>query len=109
MEKFSTKMIWVATDSWRGYEKPVQAVCGANDTGTWEDSPCPSPVRKREIDAVKQLFKKAGIKSRQMWARSSNVFCQHCYLIVLPSQQEDARKIVQDYLDNNETDLLYIC
>lgn len=108
-EHFSKKKKWVATSAWRGYEQPVQAVCGANDTGSWYDSPCPTKVREREINDVKKLFRKAGIKFRELWGCSSNVFCSHCYLTCLPSQQEKARGIIRKYLADNNTELLYIC
>lgn len=108
-ESFSKKMKWIPTDGWRGYEQPEQAVCGANDTGGHPDSPCPSKVRQSEIAAVKQQLRKAGIRFRTLWGDSSNVFNLHCYLICLPSEQKRAREIVQRYLDENETRLLYVC
>lgn len=31
----STKTIYIPTDGWRGIIQPINAVGGANDTGTW--------------------------------------------------------------------------
>lgn len=109
MEKFSNETVWVATSGWRGYEQPVQAVCGANDTGMWPDSPCRSDVREKEIGNVRKLLRKEGIRTHQQVCRSSNVFCAHVYLKCLPSQQEKAREIIREYLADNNTELLYIC
>jgi hypothetical protein len=45
MKKYiSTKTEYISTDGWRGYVQPINAVAGANYTGTSSDSPYPSHV-----------------------------------------------------------------
>jgi hypothetical protein len=108
--KFSSKKKWVSTDGWRGYERPIYAVFGANDTGTWEDSPCPTPVRKKELRRASSELTKAGFHSRSIVCRSSNVFCAHFYLIVPVDEYEEAkvvaRKLYNEVL-SKDTELLY--
>lgn len=106
--KISRKTKYVSTDGWRGYQEPIDAVCGANDTGTYYDSPCPSNVGDSELAAIKGLLKQAGIPFRSQVTRTSNVFCVHKYLVVPAEDVERGKQIVQDYLDSNSTRLLYV-
>ena len=39
-------------DGWRGFWIPGTAVAGVSDTGTWSDSPCPTPAVKAELRAL---------------------------------------------------------
>lgn len=96
---------YVSTDGWRGYYEPDDAVGGANDTGMWEDSPCPSGVRKKEIADFCAKLRRAGIKYRTMWCRTANVFCQHQYVVVDPVDHEKAYKIAEAH--KQETTLFY--
>ena len=107
---FTTKKRWVATDGWRGYEEPIYYVAGANDTGTWSDSPCPTPVALAELGAVRSVLRKAKIRSKQIITRSSNVFCAHRYLLVTPADFDRAKEIVNEYYEKAryETRLLYV-
>jgi len=87
---FDTTTEWVATNGWRGYNKPKFAVFGANDTGAWEDSPCPSDVCESELKlAIESL---GDIPHKIMTTESSNVFCVHRYVIVPPSFLEAAKE-----------------
>lgn len=106
-EKFSSKTKYVKTDGWRGYSEPLYAVCGANDTGTYDDSPCPTHVCLKELKEARKALK--GIPSRMIVTESSNVFCVHRYIIVKPSQVEEARKLFAEYYEKakSETRLLY--
>jgi hypothetical protein len=103
----SLKKKWVKTDAWRGYEQPISAVCGANDTGMWADSPCRTDVCKAELNAIMKLFTSNGIKYRQSTCQSSNVFCVHRYICVAENDKAEAYVIVGKYLEGNDTDLLY--
>jgi hypothetical protein len=103
--KFSLKKRYVRTDGWRGYEEPIYAVCGANDTGGWEDSPCPSHVGDKELKAARQVLK--GIPVKRVACNTSNVFCIHKYLVVPIDQVGEARARIKKYLSENETQLLY--
>ena len=40
---------YIRTDGWRGYEEPVYAVAGANNTGDYSDSPCPTDICMTEL------------------------------------------------------------
>ena len=104
-KSFITATKYVKTDGWRGYEEPIYAIAGANDTGGWSDSPCPSEVATRELNGLREALK--GIPIKEVVCETSNVFCVHRYLIVPPSHIDNARAQVKDYLDINETRLLY--
>jgi hypothetical protein len=100
---------WVKSDAWRGYEEPEYAVCGANDTGTWSDSPCRSDVAEAELLAAKEILKKAGIQTKKITCKTSNVFCIHHYLIVRPKDKQKAVELMDNYLQDTYTNLLYAC
>ena len=105
---YSMAKTYKKTDGWRGYEEPIYAIVGANDTGSYSDSPCPSDVRERELTAIKNLLLKSGIKTKQLVCQSSNVFCVHVYLVPKIKDVERGREIVKEYLDSNETRLSYL-
>lgn len=96
---------WVSSDGWRGYNQPIYAIAGANDTGMWDDSPCPTIIASKELNGVKEAL--SDIPTQEMVCESSNVFCAHRYLIVPPSYVERAKEIVSRYIETNETRLLY--
>lgn len=104
---FNEAKRYVRTDGWRGYEEPVYAVAGANDTGDYDDSPCRTEVAQKELQDVQAILQKSGIKTKQVVCETSNVFCIHRYLIAKMSEIERAREIVQDFLADNRTELLY--
>lgn len=104
---FDTTQKWVKTDACRGYNEPIYAVCGANDTGTWDDSPCPSDVCERELNGAIEVLKSLKIPTKIVTCESSNVFCVHRYVIVPPKYFEEAKLIVREYIDNTENRLIY--
>jgi hypothetical protein len=104
---FDTTQRWVASDGWRGYNEPIYAVCGANDTGMWSDSPCPSDVCERELNGAIEVLKSLKIPTKVITCESSNVFCVHRYVIVPPKYFEEAKLIVREYIDNTENRLIY--
>lgn len=106
MNTISLKKEYIRTDGWRGYTQPVNAICGANDTGSWDNSPCPSKVRADELNKAKKLLRENKIAFRQTVCQTSNVFCVHVYLCVLPEDKEKARQILQPL--ENETQLFYL-
>jgi hypothetical protein len=107
---FTTKKRWVATDGWRGYEEPIYYIAGANDTGGWDDSPCPTKTALAELQGVRSVLRKAKIRTKQIITRSSNVFCAHRYLLVTPADFERAKELVNEYYETarHETRLLYV-
>lgn len=105
---FSAQLRYIHTDGWRGYEEPIYAVVGANDTGMYSDSPCPSNVREEELKAIANVLNSAGIPTKEVVTQSSNVFCVHVYLIAKIKQVQQARDIVKHYLENTETRLSYL-
>jgi hypothetical protein len=107
MEKFSMKTGWVSTDAWRGYTRPIYAVAGASDTGTWGDSPCPSNTVNDEIEAIRRYLKSNGVSTRMFTGTSSNAFMVKRWVIVPPSQLEKGKRLVEEYLRNNLTRLLH--
>lgn len=98
---------WVSIDGYRGYEEPVYAVCGANDTGMWSDSPCPSNVAEAELKAMESVLDIAKIPHKLHTCETSNVFCVHHYLVVPPKFVDKARKLVDNHLESATTRLLY--
>lgn len=107
-ESFILRTSYKKTDGWRGYREPVYAIVGANDTGEYSDSPCPSSVRKAELSAIRKALKAEGILVRQKVCETSNIFCVHVYLVAKPSEADRARQIVKEYLENNSTQLAYL-
>ena len=107
MEKISVKKQWISTSGWRGYLEPINAVCGANCTGDWDDSPCPTKVTKSELLMAKKVLRSAKIPYKQTVCQSSNVFCVHVYLCVPASKKEPARELIKPLIP--ETRLLYLC
>ena len=105
---FAPGTAWISTDGWRGYEEPFAAICGANDTGMWSDSPCPSNVREKELKEAAALLKANGIRSRVITTSSSNVFCAHVYLVAKVKDTQAGRDLItaSGLLDN--TRLLYV-
>lgn len=106
MKKISVKSAWKNTDGWRGYYQPIFAVCGANDTGGWDDSPCPTSVRIAELKKAKAILRKAGIPFKQVMTRTSNVFCVHFYLVAHEDDVEKAKDLIAPIV--HDCRLLYI-
>jgi len=106
--KISMKKVWVSTNAWRGHFTLVNAVAGSSDTGSWDDSPCPSNSVTAELNSVKKALKKAGINYRSTWAASSNIFCIHRYVVVAEPDVERGKRVVQEWLDSTENQFVYI-
>lgn len=108
--RFNRTTKWISTSAWRGYEEPCFFVAGANDTGMWDDSPCPTKLATEELAAVRKVLRDAKIKYRHITTRSSNVFCMHRYLIVTPEDFDRARELVNEYYKTAKasTMLLYV-
>ncbi len=99
---------YTPTDGWRGYEEPEFACVGANDTGMYSDSPCPSNIREQELKDISDMLAKNGIKTKQTVCQTSNVFCVHVYLVPQLKNVDKARELVKQYLNENETRLAYV-
>ena len=106
MATISRKTKYIRTDGWRGYSQPINAVAGANDTGNWDDSPCPSHLCTEELNKVKAVLKKNKIPFVANWGKTTNVFCVHRYILVAPENHERAAELLQPLV--KETRLLYI-
>ena len=107
METISLKKQYVRTDGWRGYEQPINAVCGANNTGSWDDSPAPDHICRAELAQAKKVLRQAKIAYKQTWCRSSNVFCVHGYICVHPENTARAKELIEPLISG--TQLLYVC
>jgi len=103
----STKMTYIRTDGWRGYQQPINAVGGANDTGTYSDSPCPSGVRRLEIKNFTTKLRKNSIPYRTIWCTSSNIFCVSQFVIVSPEHRERGLELAKEH--ESDTRLFYSC
>ena len=102
----SLRTAYVRTDGWRGYSQPVNAVVGANDTGSWDDSPCPTNLATKELLQASDILKKAKIKFKATVCESSNVFCVHRYLVTSEADRARAKDLIQPIID--QASLLYI-
>jgi hypothetical protein len=105
----SVKTKWVATDGWRGYVEPINAIGGCNHTGSWSDSPCPTHIVKKEIDGFKSILRKNKIRFKQLVTQSSNVFCQHVYILVHPDDKIRGLELSQEYQNQSGIRLFYSC
>lgn len=105
----STKSKWVPTDGWRGYVQPINAIGGCNHTGDWDDSPCPTRVVKSELEGFRSILKKNKIKFKQFVTQSSNVFCQHVYILVHPNDRERGLELSKVYQNKEGIRLFYSC
>ncbi len=92
---------------YRGATVYNYAVASANDTGLWDDSPCPSRISQHEVGVVYEALKKAGIPSRILTSETSNVFCIKHSVVVPPFYFEKAKEVVDEFLATNETRLIY--
>jgi hypothetical protein len=106
MEKISLKTKIVRIDGWRSRLEPINAICGANDTGSYSDSPCPTSVALEELNRVKIILRKNGIQFRSMILNTSNVFCIARYIVIHESNKERAIELIRHLIP--ETRLLYI-
>jgi len=107
MKAISLKKVWISSSAWRGHEEPINAVGGANDTGTSSDSPCPSPKRKEEINGFCKLLKDNKINYRTTWGKSSNVFMNAQFVCVHPDDREKAEELAVAYADAEGVRLFY--
>ena len=109
MKSISTKTKYVRTDGWRGYTEPINAIGGCNHTGSWSDSPCPTDVVKRELNGFKKILKQNGIRFRTLVCNTTNVFCQHVYILVDPENRERGLELSKDYSRVEGIRLFYNC
>lgn len=97
-------------DAWGrgGYYQPANVVLGANCTGDWSDSPCPTNEVKKELNDFRKVLKKNGISSTLTSQKSSNVFMVMVWVRVKESDFAKAKQIADDYLKKNESNTKYI-
>jgi len=100
--RYSKKMKYVKTDAWRGYEEPVYAVAGVNDTGMWSDSPSPSNVTGGELKDFQKELKQMGVPTKVVTGKTSNVFAVNNYLVAPTEIYPDAKSKVKKVLPEKE-------
>lgn len=99
---YPEKSRYARIDGWRGYGVPRFAIIGASDTGEYEDSPAPSRDVKAEIRRFqREVLRPLGIKSRQRFGNSSNVFCAKRWLIVPRGSFCAAARAADEWLREN--------
>lgn len=109
MKKYiGEKKTWISTGGYRGHERPVNAVGGCAHTGNWSDSPCRTDVVKKEIEAFKKMLKSESIRFKTLVTKTSNVFCQHVYVLVHPDDRDRALPIASHH-ESNDTKLFFAC
>jgi hypothetical protein len=109
--KISTKTkVTSKGDAWgRGsVTQPIYAVAGANDTGTWEDSPNPSYEVNEELKDLQKHLEENGIKSKIVASRSSNVFMVRRWIVPETDKFKEAKKLADEYLKKKESSTKYI-
>jgi len=103
------KMKWIATDGWRGYEQPIDAVAGSSDTGEWSDSPAPSHIVTKELRGLQTYLKEHGMASKIVSSRSGNGFMSKRW--VVPARADDfskAKLFATKYLKAHDKDTSFI-
>lgn len=95
-------------DGWRGYWIPQYAVAGARDTGTWPDSPCPTPEVKAELREFGKMLRLHGVRYRTKFGVSSNVFCGKRYIVVHSRDYPRALGLARDWFAANNQFTRYI-
>lgn len=96
-------------DGWRGYPIPALAVIGSSDTGEWDDSPAPSREVKAEIRRFqREVLRPLGIKSRQRFGVSSNVFCAKRWVCVPRDQFKQAAAATLEWYEKNDRNLRFL-
>lgn len=105
--KISVKKKWVATDGWRGYERPIYAIAGASDTGMWEDSPAPSNKVNDELKSLKSFLTQKGIKSKIVTTKSSNNFMVKRWIVVPSEQMDEAKKVYEEYEQSKHPEYIH--
>ena len=96
-------------DGWRGYPIPALAVIGSSDTGEWDDSPAPSREVKAEIRRFqREVLRPLGIKSRQRFGVSSNVFCAKRWVCVPRGSFQAAAQATLEWLEKNDSSLRFL-
>jgi hypothetical protein len=109
--KFSTRTkVTDKGDAWgRGrVEQPVYAVAGANDTGTWKDSPNNSYKVNDELKDVQKYLAEKGIKSKIVNQQSSNAFMVRRWIIVEEDKYAEGKKLADEYFKENQTKTEYL-
>lgn len=92
-----------ARSGYRGYRIPGRAIVGASDTGTWPDSPCPTPRVKAEIRRFqRECLAPLGIRSHTRLGATSNLFCGKRWLCVAAKDWLRAATLAQDWLAANK-------
>lgn len=109
METISKKTKYVKLDGWRGYSEPINAIGGCNHTGGWSDSPCPTDVVKKELNGFKKILRQNGIKYVTQSCLTTNVFCEHVYILVHPNDREQGSKLSLEYSELSGIRLFYSC
>jgi hypothetical protein len=107
-KKFRMATGWVSTDGWRGYSQPIYAVAGSSDTGTWSDSPAPTPTVKKEIADARKFLRSRGISTKASLSHSSNLFMGKRWIVASIEDYEKARKLMAEYLKEHERDTQHI-
>lgn len=104
-----TQSRYHATDGWRGYSIPGNAIAGSSDTGMYDDSPAPSDKVKAEIRRFqREVLRPAGIKSRQRYGRTSNVFNAKRWVVVAQADFAKAAQLAADWLAAHKLDTRFI-
>ena len=106
MKYIAPKTKYVHTGGRSGYEEYVNTVAGANDTGTYSDSPCPSGQRKAEIALATSVLRKNKIRFRTGWGTSSNCFMARQQILVAPKDRAVALELLKPL--QSQTDLLWV-
>lgn len=106
--KIKQKKKWISTGGYRGYAQSSYAVAGSSDTGTWEDSPCPSSKVIKELNDFQDYLKQKGIKSTIKTTKSSNVFMVKRWVVTKPEDFNEAKKLANQYLEEKKIETQYI-
>jgi len=105
------KRYYKSGDGWgRGsYSIPALAVVGSSDTGTWSDSPAPSPEVTKELNNVKKMLKQEGLHPRDLKPTATgNVFAGKRWVGVPEKEWSKAMLKSKIYLKKHKDDTQFI-
>ena len=106
--KISLKKKWVRTDDWRGYEEPINAFAGYNDTGNWEDSPYPSNEGYKRAVEFKKFLKEKKIPFKTTTGKTSNIFAVNHFFVTTPEKVEEAKKLTDEFIRKTKNDRIWV-
>ena len=107
-DNISLKTKWVRTDAWRGYEEPIYAFAGYNDTGNWSDSPYPTSSGQSSRKKFTAYLRKNKIPFKHTTKKTSNVFSVNHYFVTSSKNVSRAKTLTRQYITETGDDNIWV-